>query len=113
MPHLERASILAEFSPPFTVERPVRQTAPFVWCSPHSGRVYPKAFLDTVRLDPTALRKSEDCYVDELVGDVAALGAPLISARFPRAYIDVNREFIRLAVEIGRASCRERVLVQV
>ena len=92
MPHAERASILAELTPPFKVVRPLRQSAPFVWCSPHSGRVYPRAFLRAAQLDPLTLRKSEDCYVDELVNGVAALGAPLLTAEFPRAYLDVNRE---------------------
>ena len=39
-----------------------------------------------------ALRRSEDAFVDELFADVVALGAPLMTARFPRAYLDVNRE---------------------
>ena len=102
MPQLERASIQAELTPPFKVARPLEQTAPFVWCSPHSGRVYPKAFLDSVRLSPLALRKSEDCYVDELVGGVAEFGAPLLSASFPRAYLDVNREPYELDPELFR-----------
>ncbi len=96
----ERESILSELSPPFVVHQPTRQTAPFVWCSPHSGRIYPRAFLDMVRLDPLALRKSEDCYVDGLVGSIASLGAPLIAARFPRAYLDVNREPYELDPEL-------------
>jgi len=92
MPHLERASILSELTPPFRIARPAKQSAPFVWCSPHSGRVYPAAFLRAVRLDPLTLRKSEDCFVDQLVDEVSALGAPLLTAEFPRAYLDVNRE---------------------
>ncbi|HTV34108.1 MAG TPA: N-formylglutamate amidohydrolase, partial [Methylocella sp.] len=36
--------------------------------------------------------RSEDSYVDELLAGVTALGAPLIKARFPRAYLDLNRE---------------------
>lgn len=100
MPHLERASILAEFTPAFKVERPAVQSAPFVWCSPHSGRVYPRAFIESVRLDPLTLRKSEDCFVDELVGGIPRLGAPLLSAEFPRAYLDVNREPYELDPEL-------------
>lgn len=100
MPQRERASILAELTPPYKVERPAEQTAPFVWCSPHSGRIYPRAFLDEVRLDSLALRKSEDCYVDELFAGVVALGAPLLSAQFPRAYLDVNREPFELDPEL-------------
>jgi N-formylglutamate amidohydrolase len=100
MPHRERASIDAELQPPFSVMRPDVQTAPFVWCSPHSGRIYPKAFLESVRLGPLDLRKSEDCYVDQLVGSVSRLGAPLLSAHFPRAYLDVNREPYELDPEL-------------
>ncbi len=100
MADLEFASALAAFQPPFRVTRPLVQTAPFVWCSPHSGRIYPQAFLDTVRLDALTLRKSEDCFVDDLVARVANLGAPLLAAQFPRAYIDVNREPYELDPEL-------------
>ena len=92
MPERERRSIAAELDPPFVLVVPKVQTAPFVFCSPHSGRVYTERFLAQSRLDAHALRKSEDCYVDELLAGVAGLGAPLIAARFPRAYVDVNRE---------------------
>jgi N-formylglutamate amidohydrolase len=92
MPERERRSIAAELDPPLTIIAPRVQTAPFVFCSPHSGRVYPKHFLAQSRLDAHTLRKSEDCYVDELLASATALGAPLIAARFPRAYVDVNRE---------------------
>lgn len=100
MPLRERASILAELTPPFVVIEPVEQTAPFVFCSPHSGSIYPSILLERARLDAHTLRKSEDCFVDKLFGDVAALGAPLIAARFPRAYLDVNREPYELDPEL-------------
>ncbi|MCH9765210.1 MAG: N-formylglutamate amidohydrolase [Alphaproteobacteria bacterium] len=92
MPAKERAAIEAELDPPFRVARPAAQTAPFVFCSPHSGRTYPQYFLDQSRLDATQLRKSEDAFVDELYDCAPAFGAPLIAANFPRAYLDVNRE---------------------
>ncbi len=100
MPDSEGASILAELTPAYTLEKPVEQLSPVVFCSPHSGRIYPKAFLESSRLDPHTLRKSEDCYVDELFKPVVALGAPLIAARFPRAYLDVNREPYELDPEL-------------
>lgn len=96
----ERASILAELTPPFVIHEPEEQLTPVVFCSPHSGRVYPKSFLAASRLDPHSLRKSEDCYVDELFQQVVGLGAPLIAARFPRAYLDVNREPYELDPEL-------------
>jgi N-formylglutamate amidohydrolase len=96
----ERASILADLTPPYTLLRPEEQTTAVVLCSPHSGRVYPKAFLQASRLDAHTLRKSEDCFVDELFAPVVGLGAPMIAARFPRAYLDVNREPYELDPEL-------------
>jgi len=92
----ERAAIIAELTPPFVIKRPACQTTPLVFCSPHSGCIYPSVFLAASQLDPQKLRKSEDCYVDELFNAAPTFGAPLIAARFPRAYLDVNREAYEL-----------------
>ncbi len=78
--------------PPFVVRVPAQQRVPYVFNSPHSGRFYPPRFLEMSRLDPVAVRRSEDCYVDELFAGVVGLGAPLLAANFPRAYLDANRE---------------------
>ncbi len=79
-------------TPPFVTMAPAEQRVPFVLDSPHSGRFYPPRFLAMSRLDASAIRRSEDCYVDELFGGAVALGAPMLAANFPRAYLDVNRE---------------------
>ncbi|NGM19215.1 N-formylglutamate amidohydrolase [Roseomonas stagni] len=79
-------------TPPFRVARPDRQTVPLVFASPHSGTNYSPAFLANARLDPTALRRSEDSFVDELFAAAPAYGAPLLTATFPRVYCDANRE---------------------
>lgn len=92
MASAEEHAIRDELTPPFDVREPHTSATPFVFCSPHSGRIYPRLFLNQSRLDATALRRSEDCYVDELFIRAASRGATLLSARFPRAYIDVNRE---------------------
>ncbi|KQT85797.1 N-formylglutamate amidohydrolase [Aurantimonas sp. Leaf443] len=78
--------------PAFEVTEPAEQTIPFVFCSPHSGRDYPDAFLKATRLTGEAIRRSEDLFVDRIFDFVPACGAPLIAARFPRAFLDVNRE---------------------
>lgn len=80
------------FDPPFEVIEPTTATTPLVFNSPHSGRVYPSEFLRASRLDAMTLRRSEDSFVDELVAGVVDLGAPLMRAHFPRAFLDVNRE---------------------
>ncbi|BBK31547.1 N-formylglutamate amidohydrolase [Stella humosa] len=78
------------------IDRPARPAAvpatAIVFASPHSGRCYPADLLAASRLDAQALRRSEDCFVDELFAGVVEMGAPLIRAHFPRAYIDPNRE---------------------
>jgi N-formylglutamate deformylase len=83
-------------SGPFRLDRPARQTVPFVFASPHSGRRYPASLLEHSRLDATTLRRSEDAFVDELFANAVNLGAPLLSAHFPRAFLDVNRSMAEL-----------------
>ena len=71
---------------------PPRRALPLVVASPHSGARYPDDLLAATRLDPLTLRRSEDSFVDQLFAAAPELGAPLLAARFPRAYLDVNRE---------------------
>lgn len=78
--------------PACDIRLPVEQTVPFVFNSPHSGRYYPPEFLAATTLDKRAIRRSEDLLVDRLFAPAVELGAPLMSAVYPRAYIDVNRE---------------------
>ncbi len=75
-----------------TILSPEQQTVPVVFASPHSGRTYPDRFLAQSRLDPLTLRHSEDAYVDELFDRVPEMGAPLITANFPRVFVDANRD---------------------
>jgi N-formylglutamate amidohydrolase len=83
---------IAELDPPFEILEPQTHRAPVVFNSPHSGCVYPRAFLDAARLDLATLRRSEDSFVDELVLGVIERGHPVMRAHFPRCYVDVNRE---------------------
>jgi N-formylglutamate amidohydrolase len=78
--------------PPFEIFEPDRLALPIVFNSPHSGRYYSPRFLDGSRLDALTLRRSEDAFVDELFAPCVRLGAPLMRANFPRAFLDVNRE---------------------
>ncbi|MBA2590587.1 MAG: N-formylglutamate amidohydrolase [Alphaproteobacteria bacterium] len=83
---------------PFRLDRPARQTVPFLFASPHSGRRYPASLLERSRLDAITLRRSEDAFVDELFAGAVGLGAPLLAALFPRAFLDVNRGMAELDV---------------
>jgi N-formylglutamate amidohydrolase len=75
----------------YDLYRPTRQVGPFLFASPHSGRQYAPEFLSKVVLDQSAIRSSEDAFVDQLFAVAPKLGAPLLAARAPRAFIDLNR----------------------
>jgi N-formylglutamate deformylase len=79
------------YAAPFRLAWPGDQTVPFVFASPHSGRLYPPEFVAQSPLGAVSLRRSEDAFVDGLFATAVDCGAPLIAARFPRAYCDVNR----------------------
>ncbi|MFO1162699.1 MAG: N-formylglutamate amidohydrolase [Reyranellaceae bacterium] len=87
-----------EFSPvepdqaAFDCRLPHRQTAPVVVASPHSGSTYSASFLAQAAVPLAALRRAEDAFVDELFAVAPTLGIPLLAARFPRSYVDANRE---------------------
>jgi N-formylglutamate amidohydrolase len=84
----------AKPAPAFEVRRAAADgqpaPTPLVFASPHSGRLYPDDMMAV--LEGVAIRRSEDAFVDALVGAGPELGAALISARLARAYIDLNRE---------------------
>lgn len=77
---------------PLEIVQPARQAGPLVLASPHSGRIYPEEFTRQSRLSQVVLRQSEDCFVDRLVAGAPRLGVPLLSALFPRVFVDPNRE---------------------
>ncbi|PPD43032.1 MAG: N-formylglutamate amidohydrolase [Methylocystis sp.] len=81
-----------ELDPPFDLVEPYELRSPLVFSSPHSGRVYPERFLAAAKIDAATLRRSEDAYVEELFASATAVGAPLLHAHFPRAFLDLNRE---------------------
>ena len=86
----------APIEPAFDIRLPEGPATPFVFASPHSGRLYPDEMMAAAALDAAAIRRSEDAFVDLLAGGGPAYGMALISARYARAYIDVNREAYEL-----------------
>ena len=76
---------------PFRLVRPALPTVPLVVASPHSGRHYDEDFLAASVLDRHRIRSSEDAFVDDLLAGVPGLGAPLLTAIYPRAWLDLNR----------------------
>jgi N-formylglutamate deformylase len=62
---------------------------PLLIDSPHSGSHYPVDFQYSV--DFRRLRMAEDLFVNQLYKNAPQFGATLLSANFPRSYLDVNR----------------------
>lgn len=75
----------------FELYRPAVRATSVIFASPHSGRDYSAAFLSQASLDERAIRSSEDAFIDDLFRPVTGHGAPLLAARAPRAYVDLNR----------------------
>lgn len=73
----------------FRTHYPKDASAPVVFDSPHSGRIYPADF--EYDCDFEILQKAEDNYVDRLFITAPDYGAVFLEAQFPRTYIDVNR----------------------
>src|SRR5258708_39862108 len=76
----------------YEVVSPHEQPLAAVFASPPSGHDYRAEFLSDSRLDLATLRRSEDCFMDQIFGSAPSFGAPLLRALFPRAFVDPNRE---------------------
>lgn len=98
----EEPRMNSEFGPPIEVDHPDGPLSPIVVSSPHSGRIYPPCLLATVGIGMAELRRLEDGCVDRLFASAPARGAPLLRARFARAYIDPNREAYEVEADLIR-----------
>lgn len=63
---------------------------PLVCDSPHSGTDYPDDFDTCAPMH--LLRMAEDTHIETLWAAAPQVGASLLQARFPRSYIDPNRD---------------------
>lgn len=82
---------LKAFRPPVQLIKPVSWRSGVIFASPHSGNIYPKAFTARSHAPLISLRRNEDAFIDELFAPAIESGAPLLSAQFPRCFVDVNR----------------------
>lgn len=81
---------MTESIPPFTLRLPEGDAVPLICDSPHSGVQYPDDFGHVVPFEQ--LRGAEDTDVHVLWQALPSVGATLLAANFPRAYIDPNRD---------------------
>jgi N-formylglutamate deformylase len=84
-----RPSVPTPF-PPYTLRLPETDAVPLVCDSPHSGVLYPDDFRYALPFEK--LRAGEDTDVHVLWQALPSVGATLLAAQFPRAYIDPNRD---------------------
>ena len=73
------------------IHESTKKIGPVIFASPHSGRNYDDTFISQTRLEYSILRQSEDAFVEEIFMDAPIFGAPLLTALFPRAFVDANR----------------------
>lgn len=85
------AECFKAFTPAIKVSKPLYWRSGVIFASPHSGSLYPKAFVSRSALNAQTLRRNEDAFIAELFAPVVDLGAPLLAAQFPRCFVDVNR----------------------
>lgn len=71
------------------IEGAETQRVPLVFDSPHSGTLYPDDFRHSA--DPAQVRMAEDTHIEALFAAAPQVGAVLLHALFPRAYVDANR----------------------
>ena len=81
---------------PYQLSSPLYQSNCVLFNSPHSGNNYTKKFVQLTDLSLKTLRSSEDLFVDQLFSPVVDLGSFMLSATFPRSFIDVNRDYKEL-----------------
>lgn len=66
--------------------------APVLFTSPHSGSLYPATMQAALCVPLIDVRRTEDAFVDELFAGAPSLGAGLITARYGRSVVDLNRD---------------------
>jgi N-formylglutamate amidohydrolase len=89
-----------ELGPPIAIVDAEADLLPLVISSPHSGQIYPPSLLSAIRVEFEHLRRLEDGCVDRLFGYGPSVGAPLLHARFARAYVDPNRAAFELDADL-------------
>ena len=95
------AKTLRAFGNGFELTNGENPPTPLILASPHSGRHYPQSFLEMSKLSDHQLRIGEDAYIDQLISPLARFDIPILSAIFPRCFVDVNRGPDEIPPEYG------------
>jgi N-formylglutamate amidohydrolase len=65
--------------------------SPIVISIPHAGRAYPQGITELLRVPLDRLMRLEDRYADLLARDCIGAGYRVLTAQYPRLWIDLNR----------------------
>ena len=82
--------------PPFLLEKSGKVPFPIVLSSPHSGTFYPERLFRMTDLKLSDFQQYEDAALDKLFSFAPAMGIPLLSAVYGRAWVDLNRHPLEL-----------------
>ncbi len=74
----------------YLLKKPKNHKSSVIFNCPHSGRDY-NILSNISNINNFDLRSSEDFFVDEFFNDVNNFGCYFLNAKFPRAYVDLNR----------------------
>ncbi len=86
------SSLASGYAPGHAIHRASPPEGPILFTSPHSGHEYPESMQRDLCVPLMDIRRTEDAFVDELFGEVPALGATFIAARYGRGFVDLNRD---------------------
>lgn len=92
----EKKVTTLENYPPFLLEKLGKAPFPIVLSSPHSGTFYPERLFHLTHLKLADFQRYEDASVNRLFSFAPAMGIPLLSAVYGRAWVDLNRHPLEL-----------------
>lgn len=82
--------------PPYLLQKNGKSAVPLLIASPHSGTFYPERLFKLSDLTLADFQKYEDPAVTDLFSFAPAMGLPLLSAVYGRAWVDLNRHPLEL-----------------
>ncbi len=91
IPGIENDAACTLVHPAYMVQNENLECPPVLICVPHAARHYPQALTRNLRLPAEVLLRLEDRYADLLARKAAGAGICVLTAKAPRAWIDMNR----------------------
>lgn len=84
------------YAAPFDYKPPSAPGLPLIFASPHSGQHYPDAMREQLCVPLIDLQRTEDAFMDELIAPGREAGAGIMTARYARGFVDLNRDPLEL-----------------